>query len=291
MQRLPPRPDAVPAAHTQWVAAMRRADFATAWRISDAVLAACDPATRDDPGQPYHERWVWDGRPLDGRDVTVRCYHGLGDTIQFAQFLPLLAARAARVTLEVQPELLRLMAAQPGGLRLVPFDPAHPLPVSAAEVEIMELSHALRAAPCPAPYLRVDAPGPPGIGACCQAGAWDPARSIAPELLLPLLPGAVSLQREAMGEGADVLDTARRIAGLDLVVSVDTMVAHVAGALGRPTCLLLRVAADWRWGSGGSVPWYGSVRPVRQIQDGDWRPALAEMSEMVEAVHHRVPVA
>ncbi len=56
MQRLPPRPDAVPAVHEQWVAAMRRADFATAWRISDAVLAARDPATRDEPGKPYHER-------------------------------------------------------------------------------------------------------------------------------------------------------------------------------------------------------------------------------------------
>jgi len=278
-------------AHEQWVAAMRRNDFATAWRISDAVLAARDPATRDDPGRPYHERWVWDGRPLDGCHVTVRCYHGLGDTIQFARFLPMLVARAASVTLEVQPELVRLMAAQPGGLRLIPFDPAHPLPMSDADVEIMELSHALRMAPCPTPYLIVDAAGPPGIGVCWQAGAWDPARSIAPELLAPLLPGAVSLQRDAMGKGVDVLDTSRRVAGLDLVVSVDTMVAHLAGALGRPTCLLLKAEADWRWGESDRVAWYGSVRPVRQALQGDWRPALAEMSEMVEAVHHRVRVA
>ncbi len=277
--------------HEQWVAAMRRSDFVTAWRISDTVLAARDPATRDDPGKPYHERWVWDGRPLDGRDVTVRCYHGLGDTIQFAQFLPPLAACAASVTLEVQPELLRLLAAQSGRLRMVPFDPAHPLPASGAEVEIMELSHALRLPPCAAPYLRADSVGLPGIGACWQAGAWDSARSIAPGLLMPLLPGAVSLQREAMGEGADVLDTARRVAGLDLVVTVDTMVAHLAGALGRPTCLLLKAEADWRWGSGGSVAWYGSVRPVRQTEAGDWHPALAEMSGMVEAVHHRVRIA
>ncbi len=277
--------------HEQWVAAMRRSDFVTAWRISDAVLAARDPATRDHPGKPYHERWVWDGRQLDGQDVTVRCYHGLGDTIQFAQFLPSLAARAASVTLEVQPELLRLLAAQPGKLRLAPFDPAHPLPASGAEVEIMELCHALRLPPCAAPYLRADSVGSPGIGACWQAGAWDAARSIAPGLLMPLLPGAVSLQREAMGEGADVLDTARRVAGLDLVVTVDTMVAHLAGALGRPTCLLLKAEADWRWGSGGSVPWYGSVRPVRQTAAGGWHPALAEMSGMVEAVHHRVRTA
>jgi len=280
-----------PSAHQQWVAAMRQGDFATAWRISDAVLAARDPATRDDPRKPYHQRWVWDGRPLDGQDVTVRCYHGLGDTIQFARFLPALAARAASVTLEVQPELLRLMAAQPGPPRLVAFDPAHPLPGSQAEVEIMELSHALRIAPDAAPYLRADAMGPRGLGVCWQAGTWDAARSIDPGLLLPLLPGAVSLQREAIGEGADVLDTARRIAGFDLVVSVDTMAAHLAGALGRPTCLLLKAEADWRWGTGRGVRWYGSVRAVRQAQDGDWQPALAEMSGMVEAVHHRVRVA
>ena len=98
-----------PDAATEWEAAMRRGDFAAAWRVNDAVLAARDPATRDDPALPYHQRWVWDGTPPDGADVLVRCYHGLGDTLMFSRYLPVLKRRAARLRVEVQPELLRFL--------------------------------------------------------------------------------------------------------------------------------------------------------------------------------------
>ena len=270
---------------------MRCGDFAQAWRMSDAAMAARDPATRDDPTLPYHERWVWDGRPLADARVLVRCYHGLGDTIQFAQFLPALAARAASVTLEVQPELLRLIVAQAWPLQVVPFDVADPLPSPGVDIEIMELCHALRLAPSRAPFLRAPPAGPPGIGVCWQAGGWQPARSISPELLAPLLPaGTLSLQPGAAPFGwdalacDDVLDTARRVAGLDLVVSVDTMVAHLAGALGRATCLLLRAQADWRWGAGESVVWYGSMRAVRQAREGDWASTLRRVSRMIGTI-------
>src|SRR3954454_12010069 len=76
-----------------WSEAMRAGDFDTAWAVSDRVLAERDPATRDDPRLPYHLRWVWDGRRFDDRDVLVRCYHGLGDTIQFCRYLAPLRAR------------------------------------------------------------------------------------------------------------------------------------------------------------------------------------------------------
>src|SRR5690242_16871168 len=95
------------------MAAMRRGDFAAAWRINDAVLAARDPRGRDDPRLPYHLRWVWDGRSVWDRHVLVRCYHGLGDTLQFARYLPALRARARSVTLECQPPLLPLLASLP----------------------------------------------------------------------------------------------------------------------------------------------------------------------------------
>ncbi len=103
-----------------WLRCMRNQDFAGAWAISDAVLAMRDPAGRDDPSLPYHLRWVWDGTPPHGRDVLVRCYHGLGDTLQFARFLPALRARAARVTVEAQRELCPLLAQLPGVDRLAP---------------------------------------------------------------------------------------------------------------------------------------------------------------------------
>ena len=113
-----------------WGAAMRRGDWDAAWRVSDAVLRARDPRTRDDPAAPYHERWVWDGRPFAGQDVLVRCYHGLGDTLQFCRFLPLLRPHVRSLTLEAQPELLDLLSTLPGPDRLHPFDPANPLPPS-----------------------------------------------------------------------------------------------------------------------------------------------------------------
>src|ERR1700712_52841 len=128
---------------TEWMAAMRRGAFATAWAVNDHVLRQRDPATRDDPNLPYHLRWVWDGRPFRNRHVLIRCYHGLGDTLQFARYLPRIRPLVASLTVEVQPELLPLLASVPGPDRLIPFDPAHPAPAAAdCDIEIMELAHA-----------------------------------------------------------------------------------------------------------------------------------------------------
>ena len=271
-----------------WQQAVREGDFAAAFRVNDAVLATRDPATRDLAGTPYHGRWVWGGTPVDGRRVLVRCYHGLGDTLQFCRYLPALRRRAAHVTVEVQPELLGVL----GGMAdAVPFDPARPRPPRELDVEIMELAHALRTAPDPAPYLRVPAlAGPPGrVGFCWSSGGWDRARDVPAGLMrsLATTPGVrpVSLQRGAAGEGlgmADPLDgsmdigrMAGLLAGLTAVVTVDTMIAHLAGALGCPTILLLRYVPDWRWGDGtGRAPWYASILMVRQERPGDWTGAI-----------------
>lgn len=278
-----------------WLAAMRAGDFPSAWAVSDAVLAARDPATRDDPCLPYHLRWVWNGRSPDGKHVLVRCYHGLGDTLQFCRFLALLRQRVASLILEVQPELIGLLRDLPGPDCLVPFRPDAPLPPSECDVEIMELAHMLRVAPGPAPYLRAH-PGPrsgPGllVGVCWQAGGWDPGRSVPLPLLAPLaeVPGVqlVNLQRGpgaddasrpgapplllAGERGMDMADTARLLESLDLVVTVDTMIAHLAGALGHQAWVLLQAEADWRWMVGREdSPWYPGLRLFRQDTAGEW---------------------
>jgi hypothetical protein len=270
---------------------MLRGDFSAAWAVSDAILAHRDPCSRDDPARPYHERWVWDGRDLAGRRVVVRCYHGLGDTLQFVRFLPALHARAGHVTLEVQPELASLLAAVPGVDEIVPFDVGAPIPADSA-IEIMELQHALRALPDPVPYLFAEPmPGfAAATGVVWQAGRWDPERSVPFDELRPILPsGCVSLQRGADGlpdplhGSMDVLDTARLIAGLRRVITVDTMVAHLAGALGRPVHLLLKAHADWRWGLGTQSSWYRNTTIHRQHRPGDWRAALASLDGALRA--------
>ena len=301
-----------------WAAAMRAGAFADAWAISDAVLRARDPATRDDPALPYHLRWLWDGLPLDGRRVLVRCYHGLGDTLQFCRYLPPLRARVPELTLEAQPELLPLLRTLCGPDQVIPFRPDAPAPASECDIEIMELAHALRLVPDGEPYLvaelppRLQASAQPQranwlrVGLCWRAGGWDAGRSVPLAALEPLseTPAArfVSLQRgpglDELASGAtwlldtgdrsaDVMAVARLIANLDLVITVDTMVAHLAGALGRPTWVLLQAEADWRWMRGRSTLWYDRVRLYRQSNPGDWAAPLAEIGRDLEVLVQR----
>jgi hypothetical protein len=268
-----------------WTAAMREARYDDAWALSAQTLAERAPSTRDDPTLPYHRRWVWDGRPVDGQEVLVRCYHGLGDTLQFARFLPLLADRAASVTVEIQPALLGLLAAQMPGIRFVPFDVACPLPPQEVDVGINELDFALRAAPESArsPYLTARPAALPAgtVGLCCSCGDWDAARSIPSALLasladaapcISLMPGPCDLPvLNPNGAPAEIAETARIVAGCDLVITVDTMIAHLAGALGRPTWLLLKSEPDWRWDPAQPTSlWYPATTLYLQPSPGDW---------------------
>ena len=291
----------------RWVAAMRRGDHAAAWAVSDEVLALRDPAGRDDGRLPYHRRWVWHGRSLAGREVLVRCYHGLGDTIQFARFLPLLARLAERVVVEAQPSLIPLLAASDLSARFIPFVPEHPQAPVSGSVEIMELSHALRLPPLAAkpPYLHVLqdeiaaqrrrlAATAPIAALCWRPGNWDRERSLALDALAACFPRSwrlLQLQPDACAEERQaapflnpddrlprILDTAALIACADLVVTADSMVAHLAGALGRRGMVLLKSEADWRWENGTRSSWYPTLRLFRQPVAGDWHGALRALT-------------
>lgn len=269
----------------EWVRAMRGGDHEGAWAVSERLAAQRPAHERDDPRLPYHLRWVWDLCPLDGRDVLVRCYHGLGDTIQFLRFLPELRRRAASVTLEIQPRLIPLLGSEPAVDRAVGFDRAQPLPPAECDVEIMELSFALRAPPqdFAPPYLSVSPlpAEPDAIGLCGVAGDWDGARSIPTDLLAPLCLGRPCYTldpqpstlpvRNPQGCPFDIRETAALVAGMSLVITVDTMIAHLAGAMGKPTWLLLKHDPDWRWAPRtGRSEWYPSMRLYAQPSPGDW---------------------
>ncbi len=283
--------------------AVRRGDYGTAWEINDAVLGA-GGFVPDDPRLPYHMRAVWDGRDFAGRDVLVRCYHGLGDTLQFARYLPILARRVASLALEAPPALVPLLRGVAGVDRLIAFDVTAPAPPSACDFEIMEVWQALRRPPEEVPPLAlpVQPEHPPGdgllIGVCCETGGWGadrtvPLADLARAISLP----SVRLLRLQRGRGEavrwinrdDPLDdmraTAARVAACDLVVTVDTMIAHLAGALGRPVWLLLHHVADWRWmDARHDSPWYPTMRLYRQAQPGGWHEPLAMVGRDLAAL-------
>lgn len=282
----------------RWVAAMRAAEYETAWTLAAETLAARNPATRDDPAQAYHKRWVWDGRPFEDKHVLVRCYRGLGDTLQFARYLPLLAERAASVTLEVQPRLIPLLEGSSVLARIIPFDPSGPADPSECDLEISELDFALRVSPAdvPAPYLSANGAVLPAgsVGLCYGAGEWDPQRSIPAELLSPLcrLAPCITLMPETcsldvlnpQGCPFDIVATAALVAACDLVITVDTMIAHLAGALGKPTWLLLKSEPDWRWSPNErATPWYGSMRLFTQPNPGGWIDVAVQVARALAA--------
>jgi hypothetical protein len=278
---------------------MLRGDFEAAWRVCDIVQARRKEAGETCSHWPRHEQFIWDGTPLQDRRVLVRCYHGLGDTIQFVRLLPLLRAQADHVTLWVQPQLMSLLEGIAGADRLLALHDGAPDVEYDIDIELMELPHALRLRladiPSRVPYLRVPRPARAvdndaiAIGLVTRSGSWQPERTIPPELFaswreLPSihwysLDFPVSSTPFAMPSLAceDIRLMASRMRSLDLVITVDTMQAHLAGALGIPTWLLLPANADWRWmNDRKDSPWYPKMRLFRCDASG-WRGVLDEV--------------
>lgn len=252
----------------------------------------------------------WTGGDPAGLTLLVHEEQGAGDTLQFARYASLLAARGARVVLACNAYLARVLAGLPGVAAVIRY--GDPVPPHDAHAALLSLPHLMGVAgedpPGPHPYLAAE-PGPRAAWAgrlARQAGlrvglVWagnptfkgDRARSPGLPAFLPLLdvPGVsfLSLQKgpghaqlaacpEAAGrlvdlgpDLADFADTAAAMSGLDLVISSCTGPAHLAGALGCPTWTILPFACDWRWRTRGDLtPWYPSMRLFRQERRGDW---------------------
>lgn len=295
----------------RWMCWMMLGRFERAWAESDELERL--HRARHGPAANGH---VWDGQSLEGRRVLLRCEHGLGDTIQFIRYLPLLRPRCRKLTLMAQRELWPLLERLPGVDRLTASWEVPPDDLDYdAEIEVMELPYLFRSTPAtlPAevPYLgvaaervegmrkRMDGGGACNVGLVWASSGWYAARSIPLELFQPLarLSGVrvYSLQfgaeREAltrrpelpivdaMAWGNTIADTAALMAALDVIITPDTLAAHLAGALGRPTWTLLLHNADWRWMAGGErSPWYPTMRLFRQPRPGDWATPVARVT-------------
>jgi tetratricopeptide (TPR) repeat protein len=261
----------------------------------------------------------WNGEPPGDFRLVLLSEQGLGDTVQFSRYAALLAGRGYPVTLLTQPVLAPLMRTLPGVERVISEDdelegdtrPVRWLPLMSAVAALHLKPNSI---PEQVPYLRAE---PERVARFAERlGArgfkvgilWHGATDAVPlSAFAPLaeIPGVrlISLQQEGATQQLDdvafgksierpldkddnspqaPLDAAALLANLDLVVSLDSMPAHLAGALGRPVLLALRHTADWRWLSEREdTPWYPSVRLFRQGADRDWRPVFERIAAAV----------
>lgn len=221
----------------------------------------------------------WQGEPLEGKHLLIWPEQGLGDHIFAARFVPQL--QGAKVTLVARPPLCRLFSGL--GATVIPLDGGAAVPPYDYWTLPFSLPRWVDPRELPTrPYLQGEATTKGGVGIAWRGNPLpDPGRSLPAELGAELLswPDAISLLPEDTG-ARDFQDTADLIAGLDAVVTIDTSIAHLAGALGAPTWLLLQHdKPDWRWRESEAGPslWYPSIRIARQPSRGDWRSAVEQV--------------
>jgi tetratricopeptide (TPR) repeat protein len=252
----------------------------------------------------------WDGRNAEGRTILVHAEQGLGDTIQFARYLPLIAARGGHPVLACDQKLIALLAGMVGvaivskAVPLPPYDcwiDQMSLPrVFATRVDTLPSAQGyLGPNPARVAYWRGALPAGPKIGVAWAGNSAhnnDSRRSLPDTDLARILAvsgiGFINLQVGPRSAGSpladlspylvDFAETAALIAALDLVLTVDTAVAHVAGAIGKQTWVMLSHAPDWRWLLGrDDTPWYSSLRLFRQPAAGDWGAVAAAVATSI----------
>jgi tetratricopeptide (TPR) repeat protein len=285
------------------------------WRDYEYRWMAKDfPSRRQDLGLP-----TWQGEDLSGRHLLVLSEQGLGDAIQFVRYLPLLTERKCKVTFLAPGKLVRLLRRS-----IQPAEIISDLKAGQGidfQVGLMSLplrfNTTMASIPYKVPYLRAE----PELEARWKAQigahgfkigiAWqgNPERSIPLEQFVPIsrVPGVrlISLQKhvgldqlaglpkdaaiESLGDSFDsgpdaFIDTAAVMTNLNLVITIDTSIAHLAGALGRPTWVVLRHVPDWRWLlDREDCPWYPSVRLFRQLRRDDWASVFAGVNQELKS--------
>ena len=280
------------------------------------------------PKRYYPNAPLWLGEtPLRGKTILLHSEQGLGDTLQFCRYANVLAAQGAKVILETHPPLLDIMRSMPAIQQVIAMGDA--LPAFDVHCPLMSLSLAcqtfseesiprypnyLIAHPSQvARWQTLIVPSSlPKIGLVWRGGSLhkgDKQRSFSLKRLLEVLPRQaqyLSLQQTVSQEERDLMqsfgvqhvdnslnsfdDTAGLCAHLDLIISVDTAVAHLAGALGKPVWLLLPFNPDWRWLlARADSPWYPSMRLFRQSRLNDWQGVLESVRDSLQDFGIKIP--
>jgi hypothetical protein len=304
-------------AHAHWnlaLALLANGDFAEGWREYEWRLRLPELGGRAQP-LPLPR---WHGEDLRRKTLLLTTEQGVGDALQFVRFAAAIAARGVRVVVQSPASLRPLLSTVPGVADAIAT--GDPLPQCDAELPLLSLGATLDVRPgdfAAARYIRSDAglraevsrrvdgirAGRRAIGIAWAGAAHhlnDRRRSMPPALLAPLFARQdiawFSLQKgpresaiadvpnaqfvERLPAEAEWPQTAALIDTLDAVVTVDTSIAHLAGALGKPVNVMLPFAPDWRWSlAGDRTPWYPTARLFRQPAIGDWRSVIAAVGD------------
>jgi len=262
---------------------------------------------------------LWSGQPLGGARILLHAEQGLGDSLQFLRYVPKVIDTGGAVVLDVPVNLHRIAALIPGITTLA--SAGTPLPAFDFHSPLLSLPLAfgttLETIPAQVPYLAVPAEALKKAAALSWPAhglrvglAWsgNPShpknrlRSIPLELLAPIFklqgvhfyslqmgPAAGELKKvqaaitDLAPHACDMADTAAQIAQMDLIISIDTSIAHLAGALGKPLWVLLTRLPDWRWLlDREDSPWYPTARLFCQKNSGDWQPVIERLRTALE---------
>ena len=308
-QGLQLKPDYAELHHNFSLVLLLKGDYAQGWPEHEWRLRT---RTSTSPRREFPQP-KWDGSDLNGRTILLHSEQGLGDSIQFARYAPLVASRGGKVIMQCQSPLCRLFHNLAGVTHVIANSNTPPdFDVHCPMLSLPCLFNTtVDAIPASIPYLQADGDltrqWTQRLSSCAKtkiglvwAGAaghaTDHLRSISPALFAPLakVPGVElhSLQKGAAptqlaalppemhlidhtAQLDDFADTAALMANLDLIISVDTAVAHLAGALGKRAWLLLQYTPDWRWLlDRDDSPWYPTVRLFRQKFAGNWAEVI-----------------
>jgi tetratricopeptide (TPR) repeat protein len=300
------KPDYGDALMNQCLLQLLQGDYAAGWRNYEVRWKVYTPRLFAQP--------LWLGAELKGARILLYAEQGLGDSLQFLRYVPMVQAAGGRVMLDLPANLRRIAAELPGLAALM--STGEPLPPFDCRCPLMSLPLAfgttLETIPARTPYLAA----PPKALATAANLSWpasglrvgiawtgnpshpkNRARSIPLELLEPLFglegihffslqmgPAAAELAARKTSVidlapvTGDMADTAAQMANLDVVISIDTSMAHLAGALARPLWVLLSHTPDWRWLlDREDCPWYPTARLFRQQKQGDWTSVIEKV--------------
>ncbi|HTI66649.1 MAG TPA: tetratricopeptide repeat protein, partial [Caulobacteraceae bacterium] len=317
------KPDYGDAQWNEGLARLVTGDFETGWRKYESRWLRKEHRRRAMTAP------LWDGGDLSGKTILLHAEQGLGDAIQFVRYAPLVKAKGGVVVLECPPSQMRLFTGAAGVDQLIAA--GTPLPRHDCHAPLLSLPRLLdtrlETIPADVPYLAGDAAlaqawrqrlsglSRPRVGLVWRGNPSHPndrRRSMPAPVMASLVRAAdvdwVCLQHDARPDElaafspgslfeagpslGDWADTAGLVEGLDLVVTVDTSVAHLAGALGKPVWVLLPFAPDWRWLlDRPDSPWYPTMRLFRQPAPGDWGPVLDQVRSALADPDAPVPVA